>query len=81
MDHFALRAALAGKIANAARLAGYADSAFAVKAYSRQPNELRARERLHALLREKLAPDHFECLLAESAKLTEGEACQLALED
>jgi len=81
MDHFALRAALAGKIANAARLAAYADSAFAVKAYSRQPNELRARERLHALLREKLAPDHFERLLAESAKLTEGEACRLALED
>jgi predicted ATPase/DNA-binding winged helix-turn-helix (wHTH) protein len=81
MDHFALRAGLAGKITNGARLAGYADSAFEAKAYSRKLNELRARERLQALLREKLAPDQFERLLAQGAKLTEDEACRLALED
>ena len=81
LDHLALRAALAGKLANAARLAGYADSAHAAKEASRQPNEARARDRLQALLREKLAADELERLLAEGARMSEDEACRLALED
>jgi hypothetical protein len=81
MDHLALRAALAGKLEDAARLAAFADSTFTAKETSRQPNEARARDRLEALLREKLAPDELERLLAEGAALTEDEACRLALEE
>ncbi len=81
MDHLALRAALAGKLENAALLAAYTDATFAAKATSRQPNEARARNRLHALLSEKLRPDELARLLAEGAKMTEDDACRLALED
>jgi tetratricopeptide (TPR) repeat protein len=81
MDHLALRAGLAGKLANAARTAGYTDSAFAAKESSRQPNETRAHDRLQVLLREKLAPGELERLLAEGAKISEEEACRLVLEE
>ena len=80
LDHVALRAAMAGKVANAARVAGHADSTFAAKKTSRQFNEARAHERLHALLREKLHPAELERLLAEGAKMSEDHACRLALE-
>jgi tetratricopeptide (TPR) repeat protein len=81
LDHLALRAALAGKVANAACLSGYADAAFAAKQSSRQPNEAHAHDRLQALLRQRLDPDELERLLAEGAKMSEDEACRLALED
>jgi hypothetical protein len=81
LDHLALRAALAGKLANAARLAGYADSAVVEKQSPRQPNEARAYARLRTLLGEKLAPDELERLLAEGAKMSDDEACRLALEE
>jgi predicted ATPase/DNA-binding winged helix-turn-helix (wHTH) protein len=81
MDHFALRAALAGKIANAALLAGYASSVYAAKETSRGPNELRAHKRLQALLQEQLTPDQIERFAAEGANLAADEACRLALED
>jgi hypothetical protein len=55
-------------------------STFAAKETSRQPNEARARDRLEALLREKLTPEELERLLAEGAKMSEDEACRLALE-
>jgi predicted ATPase/DNA-binding winged helix-turn-helix (wHTH) protein len=80
-DHVGLRAALAGKLANAARLAAYADSAYAGNAAARQPNEVRARKRLQALLHEKLAPDEVQRLFAEGAKMNEDEACRRALEE
>jgi hypothetical protein len=73
--------ALAGKVANAARLAGYVDSEVAANGSPRQPNEARARERLQALLHEKLDPDELQRLLAEGAKLSEDEACRMALEE
>jgi predicted ATPase/DNA-binding winged helix-turn-helix (wHTH) protein len=81
LDYLALRAALVGKVADAARLAGYEDAAFAAKQTPRQPNEMRARARLQTLLREKLVPDELERLLAEGAKMTGDEACRLALEE
>jgi hypothetical protein len=81
IDHLALRAALAGKLANAARIAGYADSNYGAKEARRPPNEARARNRLQVLLREKLGPDELEYLLAEGTKMSEDEACRLALED
>jgi predicted ATPase len=81
LDHLALRAALAGKVANAALLAGFTDSAHAARKMSRQPNEARAHAHLQALLREKITPDQLERLLAEGAKLSEEEAYRLALEE
>jgi predicted ATPase len=81
LDHLALRAALADKVSNAARIAGYADSIHTAKKSTRQPNEARARERLQALLREKLDRNELDRLLAEGAKLSEDDACRLALEE
>lgn len=79
LDHVALWAALTGKPENAARIAGYEDATFAAKKTSRQANEVRARDRLHLLLREQLAPEELGRLLAEGARFTEDEACRLAL--
>ncbi len=81
MDHLALRAALVGKLTSAARLSAYADSAYAAKQTSRQPNETRARDRLYALLQEKIAPAERERLLDEGARMSEDEACEMALEE
>ncbi|HWZ72767.1 MAG TPA: winged helix-turn-helix domain-containing protein [Casimicrobiaceae bacterium] len=81
LDHLALRAALVGKVADAARLAGYMDSTFAAKGQPRQPNEARARDRLRTLLQETLTAGELQRLLAEGAKMTEDEACSLALEE
>jgi predicted ATPase len=80
LDHLGLRAALAGKVSNAARLAGYTDAIYAAKESTRHPNETRARERLQRLLSEKLSRTELERLLDEGAKLSEDEACRLALE-
>ena len=81
LDHLARRAALAGKLATAARVAGYADSAFASRKTTRQPNEARARDRLQALLVEKLPATELARMLAEGASLSEDDACRLVLED
>jgi hypothetical protein len=48
-DHVALRAALAGRLYDAARLAGYSDYAWAAREATRQPNEVRARARLQTI--------------------------------
>jgi hypothetical protein len=81
LDHIALRAAQAGKVENAALVAGFVDSIVTAKEISRQPNEARARAWLQALLTEKLTPIELERLLAEGTKMTEDEAYRLALED
>jgi tetratricopeptide (TPR) repeat protein len=81
LDHPALRAALAGKLAPAARIAGYSDSTYASRKMARQPNETRSRDRLQAMLQQKYAADEFARLLAEGAKMTEDGACRLALEE
>ena len=81
LDHLALRAALAGHIAPAARLAGYVDSVFLAKKTVRQPNEARARARLNQILQSRLDDDEMWRLLAEGATITEEEACRLALSD
>jgi predicted ATPase len=81
MDHFALCAALARRFSSAARLAGFADAAFASRERARERNEARARERLQRLLPEALPTTELRRLLADGAKLTEEEACRLALED
>jgi predicted ATPase/DNA-binding winged helix-turn-helix (wHTH) protein len=81
MDHVALRAGMAGKVANAARLAAFTDSTFTAKETSRQPNEVRARKRLQVLLSDKLAPNELERLFDEGAKMSEDEACRIAVEE
>ena len=81
LDHLALRAALVGKVADAARVAGYADSTFAAKKTLRQANEARARARLNLVLQEQLDADELMRLIAEGGKMTEDEACRLALAD
>ncbi|MET0918407.1 MAG: winged helix-turn-helix domain-containing protein [Burkholderiales bacterium] len=81
LDHLALRAALADKPANAARIAGYADSMHLGKESTRQPNEARARARLQALLHEKFDAEELQRLLAEGANLTDDEACRVSLEE
>ena len=80
LDHLALRAALAGNLATAVRVAGFADSAFAEKKTARQPNEARLRDRLQVLLRAEYSPDDLARLLAEGAALSEDNACKLALD-
>jgi hypothetical protein len=45
LDHLALRAALVGRSADAARMAGYVDAMFAAKGVVRQLNEAQARAR------------------------------------
>jgi predicted ATPase/DNA-binding winged helix-turn-helix (wHTH) protein len=79
-DHVALRSALAGRIATAARLTAFVDATYAAKQTTREPNEARVRERLHAMLRAKLAPAELQRLLAQGATLDEDEACRMALE-
>jgi len=81
LDHLALRAALAGRFAPAARMAGYSDSTYASRKMARQPNEIRSRDRLQAMLQEKYAADELARLFAEGAKMTEDGACRLALEE
>jgi tetratricopeptide (TPR) repeat protein len=79
LDHFALRAALVGRWADAARLAGYVDAVFATKGIVRQANEARARARLDRLLHDRLDDNQRAILMAEGATLSEEDACRLAL--
>ena len=79
-DCLALRAALAGKIADAARLAGHADAMFAAKQATRHPIDARHRARIDALLHQAFGGAELDALLAEGAKLSEAEAYRLALE-
>ena len=81
MYFFALRAARAGKLENATRMAGYADACFTAKQASREPNEARTRTALLALLRERLNSRKLKAILDEGARLTEREACRLAIEN
>ncbi|MGE5129720.1 MAG: ATP-binding protein [Sphingomonadaceae bacterium] len=81
MDHFALRLALSARLADAARLEGYADAAFATRNSVREPNEARAQHRVVALLRERMAKDELARLLAEGAALRDEEALRIAAGD
>ncbi len=81
LDHLSLRAALTGRIANAVRIAGYTDCAFAAKQSRRQPNEARSLARLTALMAEEFVPGELKRLVAEGATMSEGDAIRLALEE
>jgi hypothetical protein len=81
MDHLALRAALAGNVANAARLSGYADAAFHKRDAQREPNEARALAHLHRLLAQQLTADELQALHREGAQLDDDAACRLVVEN
>ena len=78
-EHFALREALMGNLAAAARLAGYSDATLAAKGATRQTNEARARTRLQEVLADRLSPDELQRLLADGAKMNDDEAMKLAM--
>jgi tetratricopeptide (TPR) repeat protein len=78
-DHLALRAGLAGRTRDAARIAGYADAIYRASGHPREPIGRRAVERLADLLREALRADEITHLKREGACLTEDQAISLAL--
>ena len=80
-DYGSLRAGAEGKLVKAALLAGYADFAHAANGGTRSFVTARARLRLQTLLRDNLPADELERFLAEGAKMSEDEACRLALEE
>ena len=81
VDHMALRAALAGRGTDAARIAGYADAIRAQKQAPREPTEARARARLQAWLEERIDPSQLARLFAAGTELSEDDICRLALQD
>ncbi|HWY15366.1 MAG TPA: winged helix-turn-helix domain-containing protein [Rhizomicrobium sp.] len=78
-DHFALRCGLAGRITDAALLAGYADAVYRNNDHSRLPMALRAVQRLRLLLRDALPDDENTRLRKTGAALSEDQAMTLAL--
>jgi hypothetical protein len=77
-DGQALLAALEGRPRTAARLAGYADAAYAARGVIRHPVEAAFRERAHALARAELGDTTFERLTAEGRHLRDEEIAGLA---
>jgi hypothetical protein len=80
-DHLALLAALAGRLAAAAHLAGYSNANRNRRQAAREPNEIRANTRVQALLAAHFGAVELERLLAEGATLDDQEACRVALEN
>ena len=79
VGHLALRAALAGRLSDAARLAGYSDCSWAKQQATPHPVDARIDERLRPILGQAFTPDELQRLRAEGAGLSEAEACKLAL--
>ena len=77
-DYPALLAALEGRPRAAAQLTGYADAAYAARGLVRQPNEMAARERSHALACAALGDATFDHLLAEGRGLRDEQIAALA---
>jgi predicted ATPase/class 3 adenylate cyclase len=81
IEHLALVLALGGDLARAAALAGYADAALRRYDYDGEFTERTTRDRLAALMRERLPSEERERHLAEGAALTSEAAVALALEE
>jgi len=79
MDFCALRAALVGRLDDAARLLGHADARHAANDVQRQVNEARARSRAEELLRRSLSDAVLQRLMTAGATLDDEAACALAL--
>jgi len=78
-DHLGLRAALSGRMPDAAMIAGYADEAFRRNGHSRWPMGARAAERLKTLLSSALPENELVRLRSIGAALSEDQAMTLAL--
>lgn len=79
MDHLALRAALAGRPDDAARVTGYVDATHEKNGAVRHVNERRARDRIEHMLARHLAANESSRLRAEGAALGDEAALRLAL--
>ena len=78
-DYLALRAGLAGRLEDSARIIGYADWIYRAAGRPREPIGERAATRLSALLIAALTDSEIADLKDEGALLTEGQAMTLAL--
>jgi len=78
---FALLALRRGRIAEAARVLGRADSQYDLLREARRPGEERARKVLLDSLRKDLSAADLDLLLKEGADLSDDEAARLALTD
>jgi hypothetical protein len=81
LEHLALAIALGGDLPRAAKLAGYADATLQKQCFEREFTETTSHDRLASLLREHLAPEQREQLLAEGAALAPETAMALAFEE
>jgi predicted ATPase/DNA-binding winged helix-turn-helix (wHTH) protein len=81
LDAFALLGFKRGKLTQAARVLGYADSQYAGLGSPREPHEKRVRDMLLAELRRQLDPQDIQDLMAQGAKLDAEEATRLVLDD
>jgi hypothetical protein len=80
-DYLALRAALAGRLPDAARIIGYSDAAHLAANRPREPIGERAVGSANRLLQDALAEDEIATLKREGALLTEARAATLALSE
>jgi len=80
VDHLSLRAALLERRSDAARLAGFNDARHEALGMVRQRSEIRARERLQALLHEAFPAAERERLATEGVAMSESEAAALAMQ-
>lgn len=78
-DHLALRAALAGRVSDAALISGYAEDVHQRLGRTREPMGRRAIERLTALLRNAMPSKEIAQLSRLGASLSEDQAMTLAL--
>jgi tetratricopeptide (TPR) repeat protein len=81
LDAFALLGFKRGKLTQAARVLGYADSQYAGLGSPREPHEKRVRDMLVAELRRRLDARELQDLMAQGAKLDAEEATRLVLDD
>lgn len=79
LDHLGLIAALRGRLTDAARVAGCADSFYTRGGFPRQPSETFSRERLWPLLQRSISAPELASLLADGAALTEAQGAGMAL--
>ena len=75
----ALCAALQGRLADAARIVGYADAALERAGAVRERHWTCMRDRLDPMFRAGLAPEELARLRAEGAAMREEDAVRLAL--
>jgi hypothetical protein len=80
-DHLALRAALAGRLPDAARIIGYSDAAHQTANRPREPIGKRAANNVCQLLQDGLSEEQVALLKDEGARLTEDRATALALSE